>query len=410
LSSTVLIGKAVRLMLAVLTGVTMVVCSNSVPAAAASGSRTAGSFQSGSTPYAVGIMGDLTGASAFAGVAYRDGALSYIKWVNDHGGVNGHQLVPQVVDHVDRADQGIAGVTKLVQQDGVLGIIDGGSTAEVGALSAALNQNQVPLVSWACVPPDQVFAPMVTKYCFLAGTDSTSMATGQVNFALQLKPNAMIALIPSDNPYGQTWTQKATDMIAKGGGTVVSNVAIPLVGTDMSAAVNAVAQSNPDVVVAILGDTQAVTFERGLTQAGIDQTPVVNYNGGVGLTTFQSINNPNYYGVKFDEFPDAATTQGTSDFNAAASAAGFDPNTPLLWHGYFAAATLVGALHACPDNCTRQQLAMLMNNITIPMNSLVPEPYTFTPDRHMGLTKSGVYQLTTGETGIPSQIATVPLQ
>ena len=355
-------------------------------------------------------MGDLSGASAFAGVAYRDGALSYIKWVNDHGGMNVHKLVPKIVDHVDKADQGIAGVTKLVQQDGVVGIIDGGSTAEVGALSSVLTQNEVPLVSWACVPPDQVFAPLVTNFCFLAGTDSGSMGTGQANYALQLKPKAKVTIIPSNNPYGETWTKAVTDTLAKGGATIIANSAVPLVGNDMSSAVNAVAQSKPDVVLAILGDAQAVTFEQGLVQAGLAQTPVVNYNGGVGLSTFHSINNPNFYGVKFDEYPDTGTTQGTKDFNAAVKAAGFDPNTPLLWHGYFAAATLIGALAQCPGDCTRQQLATTIESATIPMNGLVPEPYTFTPDRHMGLTKSGVYQLSTGATGTPAQIATVDLK
>src|SRR5262249_11229282 len=171
-------------------------------------------------------------------------------------------------------------------------------TAATGALSPVLNQFSVSDVGQSCVP-EQVFAPMNTKFCFLSGVVNTAMAKAQVTFALKtLKPGAKLALIPTNNPYGLAWTPSATTTAQALGGSIVTTSYVPLTGVDMSSAVQAVVKSSPDVVLTVLSDPQMVSFGQGLAQAGVN-VPILNYSGGNATKTFQTLANPNFYAVRY---------------------------------------------------------------------------------------------------------------
>jgi ABC-type branched-subunit amino acid transport system substrate-binding protein len=351
-------------------------------------------------------MGALSGSLAFVGTPYRDGALAYIQYVNAHGGAGGHQIVTKVQDHQGTGNLAVAAVTQLAQQDNVLGIIDAGGTAATGALTPTLNQFQVPLVGQSCLPA-QVFDPMTTKYCFLSGTANTAMATAQINYALQLKPNAKVVLVPTNNPYGQEWAPFATKLAQSKGASILATEFVPLTGVDMSAAVNSVVNSKPDVIVTVLSDPQMVSFGQGLAQRGLQTTPVVNYNGGNAKATFQTLNNPNFYAMRIFPFPEDQSTDGMKQAVAAFGATSTDPGIPFILEGYFAAHILVTGLTKCGDGCTREKLASTLDTLTVPMNGLAPDPFSFASNNHLGLNKVGVYQLKNGPNSVPALVASV---
>jgi hypothetical protein len=85
------------------------------------------------------------------------------------------------------------------------------------------------------------------------------------------------------------------------------------------------------------------------------------------------------------------------------TAAKIDPNTPLVQDGYFAAYVLLAGLAQCGNDCTRPKLASVFDNLTVPMHGLAPDPFSFSPTNHQGLTKLGVYQLAT-RGGIPQLV------
>lgn len=376
--------------------------------AASSGGGQSGSAQK--APYTVGFAGPLSGDLAFVGNPYRTGALAYIDYVNAHGGVNGHQIVFKSGDDQDSPSVAAGLVTQYVQDDNAVAVLEGGSTSTVGSLSPVLNQLQVPLVTFSCLPT-QVFEPMATKYCFDPEVSASSEAVAQAEFALKLVPDAKVLLVPTNNPYGLQWLPAATNYIKQHGGSVVGTSYVPLTGVDMSSAVNAVSSSKPQVVISVLSDNQMVTFGHGLVQQNLQSVPVVNYIDGSDAATFQTLNDPDFYAARVFPYPQDEQTSGMQEFGAATAAAKIDPSVPIVQDGYFAAYVLVAALKACGDNCTRQQLIATFNKLTVQTNGLSPEPYGFTPTVHQGVKSVGVYQLknNAGGTGLPQLIATVPV-
>jgi len=94
-------------------------------------------------------------------------------------------------------------------------------------------------------------------------------------------------------------------------------------------------------------------------------------------------------------------------FAAAMTAAKIDPNTPLVQDGYFAAYVLLAGLAHCGNDCTRSKLANIFDSLTVPMHGLAPDPFSFSPTIHQGLTKLGAYQSKTG--GLPQPVGTAPV-
>ena len=68
---------------------------------------------------------------------------------------------------------------------------------------------------------------------------------------------------------------------------------MPLTGVDMSAAVNAVTSSKPQIVISVLNDNQMVLFGQGLAKQKMQSVPVVNYIDGSDSATFQTLADPN---------------------------------------------------------------------------------------------------------------------
>lgn len=370
----------------------------------ASASASSGS-QTPAAPYTVGFLGPLTGDLAFVGTPYRDGLTAYIQYVNTNGGVNGHQIVLKTGDDQDKPATAAAVATQHVQQDHAIALVEGGTTTVVESLNSTLDQFQVPLVSWSCLP-GQIFEPMETKFCYDTAVAASSMGVAQVAYALKLKPNAKILLVPTSNPYGEQWLPAATKYAQDHGGTIVAKATVPLAGVDMTSIVSAVSSSKPDVVVTVLNDNQAVTFGQGLKQQGLDSTPVVNYISGSDKTTFSTLKNPNFYALRVFPYADDQSTDGMKQYVAATTAAKLDPNAPLQLDGYFAAHILIGGIAACGDGCTGAKLATTFDSLTIPMHGLAPDPFTFSATNHQGLGSVGVYQA--DSSGVPKLLDTVP--
>ena len=160
----------------------------------------------------------------------------------------------------------------------------------------------------------------------------------------------------------------------------------------MSAPADAVATLKPQVVVTVFNDSQAVTFGQDVIREGLESTPIINYNAGTDVATFQTLNDPNFYGEREFPYPSDTSTPGMQQYNAAMALAKVAPNTALVQDGYFAAYVLLGGLAQCGNSCTASKLAGIFDNLTIPMHGLAPDPFSFSPASHQGLTEFGVYQ------------------
>ena len=105
----------------------------------------------------VGIMGPHTGDNSSYGLACLNGAQLYFKQLNADGGVNGKQIEAVVYDTKGDATEAVNAYNRLVQEDGVTGIVGDVTTGPTIAVAQASVADNMP-----CVTPSATAADVVT--------------------------------------------------------------------------------------------------------------------------------------------------------------------------------------------------------------------------------------------------------
>jgi branched-chain amino acid transport system substrate-binding protein len=146
-----------------------------------SGSTSSG----GGAPYVVGITTDLTQATSAAGVPLRDGITTYFKFVNAHGGINGHKVQVIALDDQSKPDLGIANLKQLAQQYHAVAVTGFSTSSVQGALYPYLDQYQAIVVGKDTVSTD-VSGPKMIRWVYQASIVNALGVTAQVDYAITL--------------------------------------------------------------------------------------------------------------------------------------------------------------------------------------------------------------------------------
>ena len=110
----------------------------------ADGDTTAGASSPSGTPLVVGVVATdsgATGTTSDNSTTVQD----WTKYVNSHGGINGHPVKVDYMNDGDSAATAIQDATTLINTDHVIALMDASSTAAPYASLAA--QNHVPMIS-----------------------------------------------------------------------------------------------------------------------------------------------------------------------------------------------------------------------------------------------------------------------
>lgn len=116
-----------------------------------------GGESSGAFGIKVGVMGPHTGDNSSYGLACLNGAQLYFKQLNADGGVNGKQIEAVVYDTKGDATEAVNAYNRLVQEDGVTGIVGSVLTGPTIAVAQASVADNMP-----CVTPSATAADVVT--------------------------------------------------------------------------------------------------------------------------------------------------------------------------------------------------------------------------------------------------------
>lgn len=116
-----------------------------------------GGESSGASGIKVGVMGPHTGDNSSYGLACLNGAQLYFKQLNADGGVNGKQIEAVVYDTKGDATEAVNAYNRLVQEDGVTGIVGSVLTGPTIAVAQASVADNMP-----CVTPSATAVDVVT--------------------------------------------------------------------------------------------------------------------------------------------------------------------------------------------------------------------------------------------------------
>lgn len=195
----------------------------------------------------IGLLAPLTGFAAADGLSVMNAVQLAVERVNQDGGVLG-KLV-ELVTYDDRADgkEAVALARKLIQQDGVVGVVGGSYSTPTRAVAPIFQDEEVPMVAAYAVHPDVTLAG---PYCFRNGFLGMVEGKAAAHVAVAMLKGKRIALLTSDNDFGRTLVEGFKAYLADHaqGAQVVSEQTYPMAEKDFKAYLSKIKEANPDVL------------------------------------------------------------------------------------------------------------------------------------------------------------------
>lgn len=370
-----------------------------------SGAHTGGTSEGSggsSGAYKIGSTSDLSGPIAFEGSGLRDGINAWVKYINSHGGINGHQIDYTPLDDASNPTTGLANAKQLISQN-VSAILGWGLSNVIVSAMPALEHGNMPIIAQS-LTSDQLSPPQKLIY----GGDFTiaGEAAPEVAFAKTLLQKAnvsspRVAILGYVSTVDAQFRANAQKLIKDNGWTLTTTQVVQLSDTDITSAVQQIANSKPDVVISSVVDPQAILLVRGLRQAGI-KSPVINYDGGSAFGTLQTLADPDFYVLRPYGFG-TDTSPGIKTYNEATSAAGVKANAPFVINGYTQGLALGAALKKCGYPCSNTAMVKALDGLgTVDTGGVTVAPLRYTAATHQGVEFGVMYRWDTS-TNKPTQ-------
>jgi len=195
----------------------------------------------------IGMFGPLSGNAMAYGFDVINAAKMYYDKVNKDGGVHGRKIELVVEDDRCSANDLLAAVKKLTEQDKVF-LLNGGSCsgAVVGAREY-IERSQIPYVMLNASGDGALYPP--SKYIYGAFSISQRAVGGSmVQFAAEHLKGKKIGYLNHDDAYGG-WNLEAAEFQAKKIGVELQVQSINPNITDVTAPMLKIRAANPDVLV-----------------------------------------------------------------------------------------------------------------------------------------------------------------
>lgn len=199
----------------------------------------------------IGFFGPLTGPTAQAGQALRNGALIAIDEINQEGGILDRQL--SLIEYDDRSspEQAVRSATKLVQVDKVQAIVGSLHSGNILASGPVVEKSETPLVGAGTSP---TWLSQGYTYLFRALGNSELSVQQLAKYAGE-KDMSEVAVIHSNDEYGNSGAALFESAATEAGVEIPVNEAFTHGDRDFTGQIGKIVRADPDAVfVWALGD------------------------------------------------------------------------------------------------------------------------------------------------------------
>jgi branched-chain amino acid transport system substrate-binding protein len=354
------------------------------------------------TTIKIGMFGPLSGNSMAYGFDVINAAKMYYDKINKEGGVNGRKFELVIEDDRCNANDLLAAVKKLVEQDKVFMLNGGGCSAAVVAAREYVDRAKVPWLFQAASGDGALFPP--SRYIFGALSISQYAVGGSiVEFASQHLKAKKIGYINHDDAYGG-WNLKAAQFQAKKNGVELNVQSIAPNLTDVTAPMLKIRAANPDVLVVGTYDRPASLLIKKALELGFNKPIVISVNGTADTRQLaQNVGNKDAFknvytqGLLADK-PGGPKLQWVYDmYKTYYPDLAAQPGHPTTYmpEGVTPGMVIVNALKTVGRDVTREKLvdALARTNLD---TGITAGPIVFTPTDHAGQ-KSAIYMKFDGE-------------
>ncbi|RJP55046.1 MAG: hypothetical protein C4549_09020 [Deltaproteobacteria bacterium] len=218
----------------------------------------------------VGVIFPITGPAASLGVHLAEATRTYIKYINDKGGVNGRQLDLIVEDDRYSIPPAIAAFKKLVYRDRVFAMIGPGSGSCLNVLWKHIEKEKLPTMS--LVTPEIAFSPL-RRYIFSVMDTYPGQVNVLVDYMIKdfkLK-EPRVALVYPDTEVGKIDREPAIERLKRYNITPVTKEILSPASVDASTQIMSIRRYNANCVLHVGTITPTtITLLRDLRKMGLN--------------------------------------------------------------------------------------------------------------------------------------------
>jgi ABC-type branched-subunit amino acid transport system substrate-binding protein len=337
-----------------------------------------------------------TGPVAIYGVPIRAGTQAYLGLVNDRGGVNGRKIELLSEDSAFSTPQSLAIARRYMSDDGIFALINSMGTAQVSALIPYLvEQEKTPIfgtyggaVEWFNPAKEGLFGLQVLYEDLAGALGRWSAKEGHKNImAVHIEGASFAKAAKAVEPMVKAASPQGT----------VDFLPVKLPTQDYAPIILQIAQKRPDAIVAMLIESEFVTFMRELRNQGV-KVPVYAWGPVVTLRTLQN-GGTNMEGLKAFSWTKApmSSAPAVAEYRQALQkyAPAEKPDFVSLFN-FAQTKVFVEALSRVKGPLTQASFYQALYSLKNYDSGILP-PVTFSPTRHQGLTSLVPLQVRNGE-------------
>lgn len=243
----------------------------------------AGAQEPGITDKAIkiGIFGPLSGPNMAYGFDVVNAAKMYYDKINKEGGIHGRKIEYVVEDDRCNANDLVAAVKKLVEQENVFMLNGGSCSAAVVAAKDYVVRNKVPYLMLNASGDGALFPP--TDYIFGAYSISQYAVGGaMIEFAAKQFGAKTVAYINHDDAYG-AWNLEGSKKDAEVNGVKLSVESINPGINDVTAPFLKVRAANPDAILLVTYARPAALLIKKAAEMGFNKPIILSVTGTASL-------------------------------------------------------------------------------------------------------------------------------
>lgn len=337
----------------------------SLAACASGGSGATPSEGGDKEPYVIGYNDDLSGPISFAGLTNLAGVETYIDYINDEGGVNGHPI--NLVKLDTRADgaTSVSNYKQLVEDEGALIVLGNSASSAYAATGPLGEQYEVPMLGFGNA--DDFFAtyhPWLFKNG-LVGTQQAELLAQTVEEVRDDVDGLKVGILASDTASGPVHIDAVNEIAEEHDWEVVETQLVAIGATDCTAQAAKLAASGADIImsnVTSVGE-DIICFQQ-LQQRGFEGE-VFNTVSSATENTYATLKSPNWIGLRNFTWWEDDSVPGIADMASRAEEFGTaDQLGAYSTDGYIAAILAVSALESCGDECTGTTVRDALEGLT----------------------------------------------
>ncbi|AZO81758.1 MULTISPECIES: ABC transporter substrate-binding protein [unclassified Bosea (in: a-proteobacteria)] len=229
----------------------------------------------------IGIFGPLSGQNMAYGFDVVNAAKMYYDKVNKDGGIHGRKIEYVVEDDRCNANDLVAAVKKLVEQENVFMLNGGSCSAAVVAAKDYIVRNKVPYLMLNASGDGALFPP--TDYIFGAFSISQYAVGGaMVEFAAKSLGAKTVAYINHDDAYG-AWNLEGSKKDAEVNGVKLVVESVNPTINDVTAPFLKLRAANPDAILLVTYARPAALLIKKAAELGFNKPIILSVTGTASL-------------------------------------------------------------------------------------------------------------------------------